>query len=121
MKREYDERIIAAFLNNYRIVDIVRETGLSKSTVYRYKNNPDFQKALHERKTAIVKAAVNRMRSYLLKDIEELQHIIEDQNTTPQVKVYAVQTLMNQLRDWTTTADIMERLQELQKEIDKTR
>lgn len=121
MNKEFDERIIAAFMNNYRIVDIVRETGLSKSTVYRYKNNSKFQKALHERKAAIVTAAVNRMRGYLLKDIDFLQHIIEDPNTTAQVKVYAVQTLMNQLRDWTTTADIMERLQELQKEVDKTR
>ena len=109
-----DERVIGAFLNNFRMVDVMRETGLSKNTVYKIRNDPDFQKVIRERKEAILKTAVNKMQSYLTKDVEILQEIIEDPETSAQTKVNAIQTLMNQLRDWTTTTDIMKKLEALQ-------
>ena len=117
MARNYteDERVIGAFLNNFRMVDVMKETGLSKNTCYKIRNDPDFQKVLRERKEAILKTAVNKMQGYLTKDVEILQEIIEDPNTSPQTKVNAIQTIMNQLRDWTTTTDIMKRLETLQK------
>lgn len=111
----HDEKIIGAFLNNFKMVDVMRETGLSKNTVYRIRDNPEFQRVIWERKTSIIETAVNKMQSYLTKDVEILQSIIEDPETSPQVKINAIQTLMSQLRDWTTTADIMKRLESLQK------
>ena len=111
----HDERVIGAFLNNFRMVDVMRETGLSKNTVYKIRNDPNFQKVIRERKEAILKTAVNKMQGYLTKDVEILQQIIEDPDTSAQTKVNAIQTLMNQLRDWTTTTDIMKKLEALQK------
>jgi hypothetical protein len=69
---------------------------------------------IQERKEAILKTAVNKMQGYLTKDVEILQQIIEDPDTSAQTKVNAIQTLMNQLRDWTTTTDIMKKLEALQ-------
>ena len=111
----HDERVISAFLNNFRMVDIMKETGLSKNTVYKIRNDPEFQNAIRERKEAILKTAVNKMQGYLTKDVEILQKIIEDPETSAQVKINGIQTLMNQLRDWTTTTDILKRLEALQK------
>ena len=110
---EQDERVISAFLTNYRACDIVKETGLSKATVYRLRNNQAFQMVIRERKDAILKGAVNKMQSYLVKDVEILQQIIEDPDTAPQVKLNGIQILMNQLRDWTTTTDIIKRIDAL--------
>lgn len=109
-----DERVISAFLNNFRMVDVIRETGLSKKTCYKIRNDPEFQRVIRERKEAILKTAVNKMQGYLTKDVEILQQIIEDPETSAQTKVNAIQTLMNQLRDWTTTTDIMKKLEALQ-------
>ena len=109
-----DERVISAFLNNFRMVDVIPETGLSKKTCYKIRNDPEFQKVIRERKEAILKTAVNKMQGYLTKDVEILQGIIEDPETSAQTKVNAIQTLMNQLRDWTTTTDIMKKLEALQ-------
>lgn len=108
-----DERVIGAFLNNFRMVDIIRELGISKNTAYKIRNNPEFQKVIRERKAAILKTAVNKMQGYLTRDVEILQGIIEDPETSPQTKVNAIQTLMSQLRDWTTTTDIMKMLEAL--------
>ena len=109
-----DERVISAFLNNFRMVDVIRETGLSKKTCYKIRHDPDFQKVIRERKEAILKTAVNKMQGYLTKDVEILQQIIEDPEKSAQTQVNAIQTLMNQLRDWTTTTDIMKKLEALQ-------
>ena len=111
---EQDERVISAFLTNYRAVDIMKETGLSKSTVYKLRNNQAFQKDIKERKQAILKTAVNKMQSYLTKDVEILQEIIEDPETSPQVKINGLRVLMEQLRDWTMTTDIIKRLEALE-------
>lgn len=111
----HDERVIGAFLNNFRMVDVMKETGLSKNTVYKIRNDPEFQKVIRERKEAILKTAVNKMQGYLTKDVEILQQIIEDPDTSAQTKVNAIQTLMNQLRDWTTTTDLVKKLEALQK------
>lgn len=111
---EQDERVISAFLTNYRAVDIMKETGLSKSTVYKLRNNQKFQKVIKERKQAILKTAVNKMQSYLTKDVEILQEIIEDPETSPQVKINGIKVLMEQLRDWTMTTDIIKRLEALE-------
>lgn len=112
-----DERVIAAFLNNFRIVDIMSETGLSKLTVMKIRDDPEFQKVLQKRKDTIIRTAVNKMQSYLTKDVEILQGIIEDEETAAQTKVNAIQVLMNQLRDWTTTSDIMRRIESLENPI----
>lgn len=111
---EQDERVISAFLTNYRAVDIMKETGLSKSTVYKLRNNQKFQKVIKERKQAILKTAVNKMQSYLTKDVEILQAIIEDPETSPQTKINGIRVLMEQLRDWTMTTDIIKRLEALE-------
>ena len=117
MARNYceDERVISAFLTNFRMVDVMKETGLSKKTCYKIRNDPKFQQVIRERKEAILKTAVNKMQGYLTKDVEILQQIIEDPETSAQTKVNAVKVLFDQLRDWVTTTDIMKKLEALQK------
>lgn len=108
-----DERVISAFLTNFRMVDVMKDTGLSKATVYKIRNDPEFQKVIRERKQAILKTAINKMQNSLLEDAEELQKIIHDPETPKQVKVNALKVKWDQLRDWTTTTDIMKQLDAL--------
>ena len=113
-RKQYDERIISAFLTNYRMTDIVRETGLSKNTAYKYKRDPEFQKVIQERKTAILQTAVNRMSRYMVQNVETLQAIAEDPEVNPAVRVSAINTIMTQLRGWLTTTELSERLTALE-------
>ncbi len=106
-----DERVIGAFLTNYRVVDIMRDSGLSKNIVYRLKKDERFQVVIRERKDAILQAAVNKLQGYMLKNIDILQDIIESPDTTANVKVNAIQVALNQLRDWTTTVELVRRVE----------
>ena len=113
-RKQYDERVISAFLANYKMTDIMRETKLSKNTIYRYRNDPDFQEVLQERKTAILQTAVNRMSGYLVQNVETLQAIADDPEVNPAVRVSAINTIMTQLRGWLTTTELSERLTALE-------
>lgn len=112
--KEYDERYIAAFLNNYRMTDIMREAGISKNKAYSLRNDPEFMEAVRQRKEAILKAAVNKMTVTLTGDVETLQKIIDDPDTSPQIKINALQVKWNQMREWITTTDIIKRLDALE-------
>lgn len=110
-----DERVITAFLVNFRVTDIIKESKLSKSTVYRLRNDPDFMAVIQERKEAILAAAVGKMKNSLVNDATILQEIIDDPETAKQVKINAIQLKWNQLREWETTLDILKRLEALEK------
>lgn len=113
--KNFDEKTISAFLNHYKMVDIIKESGLSKNTCYKLRADPNFQQVLRERKDAMVKASLERMRSYLLRDIEELQAVIENSEASPQVRVNAIQIMLSQFRDWLTTNDLLERVEMLER------
>ncbi len=108
-----DETILAAFISFHRITDIAKATGLSRRTIYKIKANKRFQDALQEHKSAVLTAAVNRMREFLAEDVGILQEIIKNPDTPAQTKVYAFQTMSNALKDWLTITDLNKRLDDL--------
>ena len=105
-----DERVIAAFMDNYRVTDIAKAAGISRSTVYKLRSNPEFMTAISDRKAAIVEAAVNKMTGYMIKNTETLQQIIDDPETSAQVKINAINLMSSQQREWTIVSDLQKRV-----------
>lgn len=112
--KTYPEEVINAFLTSCKPIEIQRAACIGKTKYYRLKNDPDFQRIVTERRTAIVKEAVLKMESYLSKDVEILQGIIENPETSAQTKINGINTLMNQLGNWKQTTEILERLEKLE-------
>ena len=111
---KYSETVINAFLKHDKIVDVMADTGLSRSTIQRYRDDPELQQLLTERKAEFIKAAVNKMQAFMSEGVEILQNIIRDNETSAQTKVNAIQIMFNQCKTWTETADILERLKMLE-------
>ena len=114
MAKQYSETVINAFLKHDKIVDIMADTGLSRSTIQRYRDDPELQQLLTERKAEFIKAAVNKMQAFMSEGVEILQNIIRDNETSAQTKVNAIQIMFNQCKTWTETTDILERLKMLE-------
>lgn len=116
-KRKYasDERVIGAFMNNYRVSDIAKEAGISRGTVYKLRRDPEFMTAISDRKTAVVEAAVNRMTGYMIRNVETLQKIIDDPDEKSQIKINAIQLMSNQQRDWLVVSDLQRRVLALER------
>ena len=112
--KEYEEHIIVAFLSNWKPKEIQAAAHISKSTYYRLKNDSDFQKILTERRSEIIREAVNKKESYLSEDVDILQGIIRDPKTSPQVKLNGINLLMTQLNNWKAATEVFDRLQQLE-------
>lgn len=114
MKRNYSEEVIQAFLMNTKTKDIAGATGLSTKTIARYKADPEFQKILSERRLEYVRGCVAKLQGALQECVDKLLEIIRAPDVAPQTKVNAIQVAFNQCREWTTTIDIVERLEALE-------
>ena len=112
--KEYPESLITAFLTSYKPAEIMKLTGISKTTYYRLKRDPAFQRILTQRRSEIIRSAVLKMESYLTEDVEILQSIIRKADTSDQVKINGINLLMSQLNQWKTTSEILDRLQALE-------
>lgn len=115
-KKTYNETVITAFLENDKVVDIMSATGLSRSTIERYRADPELQRILSERKAAFVESAVLKMQKTLSESADVLQRIIKNEEISAQTRVNAIQVLFSQCRSWTETADILKRLEALEAE-----
>lgn len=112
--KEYSEKVIGAFLGNFKVKDIAAEAGLALSTVNRLKRDPAFKSVLNERRSAIVSAAVDRMTGSILKDADVLQEIIDDPKVNPAVRANAVNVKWVHLREWKALVDFESRLRALE-------
>ena len=112
--KEFSEKVIGAFLSNYKVKDIASAAGLAVSTVNRYKRDPAFVAILNERRAAIVGAAVDRMNESILQDADVLQSIISDPGVNPAVRVTAINTKWVHLREWKALIDFENRLRALE-------
>ena len=119
--KEYSEEIIDAFMFNAKLVDISRQSGLSLSQVKRLRKNADFQKIIRQRKDEIVRTSVNRMQAYFIMDVDVLQNIIKNKDINPQTRIYAISVLFSSLKDWMTISDLVERMDDIEKEQERQR
>ena len=113
-KKTYSETVISAFLKHDKLTDIAREIGVTPQTAAKYRDDPDLQEILSDRRLQFVKAAVSKMQGFMTEGVEILQNIIRDSETSPQTRVNAIQIMFNQCKVWTETTDILERLKALE-------
>ena len=115
--KEYSEKLITAFLSNHKPSEIAAAAGLSVSRINHYKNDPAFLSVLRERRAAIVNAAVDRMNNSILKDVDVLQAVIDDEKVNPAVRINAINTKWSHLREWKFQLDVENRLQAIESTI----
>lgn len=118
MKKQYSEKVINAFLEHDKIIDIMAATGLSRGTIDKYRKDEEFQKVLFERKERFVAAAVSKMQASMSRGAEVLQRIIENESVAPQTRVNAISVLFAQCKAWTTELDLLKRIEALEKDME---
>ena len=118
--KEYSEIVITAFATYTRNIDLMKATGLSKSTIVKYKKDRKLLELAAERRLQVVRESVYKMQSELTKCVETLVKIRDNEEVNSQIRIYACNCIMNQCKDWTMSIDVLERLQALE-EIAKER
>ena len=112
---EYSEVIISAFATYTKTVDLMAATGLSKTTIVRYKKDSHLMELARERRLLVVKEAVYKMQSEVMKCVDTLVEIRDDTSVNPQIRMYACNSIMNQCKDFTMSVDVIERIEALER------
>lgn len=112
--KNYSEKIISAFLYERTNKDIANAAGISERTVCRLKNDEKFQKMIKERQKEAINAEISRMTFLFSSCVDELQKIIEDPETKPQIRINAINTLFNQLQNWKQQTELIERMENIE-------
>ena len=118
MSKKYDERLINAFCQATKRDEIMKLARIGKIKYYNLRADPDFMKAVNQRRADIVKEAVLRMEGYITEDVERLQEIIRSPATKDQIRINAINLLMTQLASWRTATDIEARLLALEEQVE---
>ena len=118
MSKKYDERLINAFCQTTKRDEIMKLAKIGKIRYYNLRADPDFMKAVNQRRADIVKEAVLRMEGYITEDVERLQEIIRSPATKDQIRINAINLLMTQLASWRTATDIEARLLALEEQVE---
>ena len=67
----------------------------------------------------MIKEAVNKMESYLSEDVDILQNMARDSLIKDQIRINAIQLLMNQLGQWKQITEIISRIEALEEATNK--
>jgi len=97
------------------IRDAAAEMGVAPSTVYRLARNPEVKARTREIQSEIAGAAVAVLKSSIRSAVEILSSLAEDETVPPQVRCSAAGQLLDSGIKAIETAEILGRLEALEK------
>lgn len=113
--KKYSEIVISAFATYTRTNDLMKATGLSRKTIDRYRKDSELLEVASVRRMDVIRESVYKMQSELTKCVDTLTKIRDDEEVSPQTRLYACNCLLNQCKEYTVSVDILNRLEALEK------
>lgn len=105
---------LQAMLEQPTLTKAAAKAGITRKTAYNYMKQPAFLEELDKRRTECISDTVRYMQGKLSLCSETLVSIIENPGTGQQIKINAIQTLLNACKQFTETAEVIARLQNVE-------
>ena len=113
-KDKTKDRIIMGLLANVTVSETARATGISESTIYRYLRDVEFRQEYEKKRIEMLKDNCHTLQANMNKAIYELVDIIGNDETSPQIRLNAIDMLLRHSYRLTEQCDILERLEKLE-------
>ena len=108
-------KLLTALLDESTISKAAEKAGITRATAYKYLQDKAFQIELNRRRSECVGDAVRYLQSKLALCNETLVKIIKSDDTSDQVKINAINAIYTNVKGMIETADVLERLDELER------
>ena len=113
---KYAENTIVAFMMYSKNSDISKHTGLSDTTVRRYRKDPAFQAVLTERRDAMLAQVTDKLRSALIPAADTLMETLQSKTASDQVRINAANAIFTHARALIETQELLSRVEKLEAE-----
>lgn len=114
-------KLLTALLEETTITGAAKKAGITRATAYKYLQDRDFRTELNRRRSECINDAVRYLQGKLALCNETLVEIIKDKDVSSQIKINAINAIYMNCKSLTETADIIERLDGIEKAIDNDR
>lgn len=114
-----DENILSALLSCGSVAEASKISGVSRPVIYKRLADETFRAEYDRRRSLILNEACNSLQATLTKAVDTIRGIMEDTNTAPQVRLNASALILQNCLKYTEQADIISRLEELEKSMYK--
>ena len=106
---------LKAMLEESTIGKAAEKANISRETARKYLKDPGFKAELEKRRSECLNDTVRFLQSKLTVCSEQLVRIIENEDTADQVKINAINTVFSNFKTMSETAEIVARLEEIEK------
>ena len=114
-----DENILSALLSCGSIAEASKISGVSRPVIYKRLADETFRAEYDKRRSLILNEACNSLQATLTKAVDTIRDIMEDTETAPQVRLNASALILQNCLKYTEQADIISRIEELEKSMNK--
>ena len=110
-----DEHILIALLSCGSIAEAEKVSGVSRTTIYNRLADETFKAEYDRRRSLVLNEACTTLQATLTKAVDTIRGIMEDTDTAPQVRLNASALILQNCLKYTEQADIISRIEELEK------
>ncbi len=90
------EKVLTALLHHGAVRSAAKEAGVSEATVFRYLQDPEFQRRYRAARASVVDAAIALMQRLCANAVSTLGSVMHDTKAPASARVSAAKTILEQ-------------------------
>lgn len=110
-------KFIDTYLNTSTITETCKKLKISRTTAYNYLNDEQVKAEISKRKSELINDTTYYLQSNLRTCSEVLMDIIQSEESSPQVKINAINSMFNNCNKMTETNDILVKLTDIEQKL----
>jgi len=112
-------KFVDEYFKDSNISNISKKLKISRQTAYTYLKNKDIREEIDKRRMEILATTTLHLQSNLKTCSDELLKIIKDKNTSPQIKINAINSVFCNSFRFTEQQDILAKLEKIEEQLDE--
>lgn len=109
------ENIAMCILTSSTYEDAAKKAGVSKSTLYRLRNDKEFQDIINQVKNSMFQDTMKKAQAYSMESLEVLRTIMNDRAATDSSRVSAARTILELGLNSAEQEMILSKIEELER------
>ena len=110
-------KFIDTYLSSKSITETCKKLKITRSTAYRYLKEENVKAEIDKRRGELINDTTLYLQDSLQECSKQLMEIIKDQNTSPQVKINAINSIFNNCNKLTETNDILTKIASIEERL----